>query len=117
MIKALDFENLYLRSKIPIPFVEDNFYLPPKVFIEGYFPVGTVFKFQETICSKKMDVYNDQVNDYCHAVSLLYSNKFKGNEDPDDPDEDEYKVIFHVDLSALFLILDPIDEQGNVIEL
>ncbi len=115
MIKAIDFENLFLRAKVPIPFVEDNFYLPQKVFIEGYFPVGTVFKFQEPICSKKMDVYNDQVNDYCHAVSLLYSNRFKGNESEDE--EDEYRVIFHVDLSALFLLTEPIDENGNAIEL
>ncbi len=115
MIKAFEFEGKFFRSKVPIPFVEDNFYLPAKVFIEGYFPAGTVFKFQEAICSKKIDVYNDQVNDYCHAVSLLYSNKFKGNESPDE--EDEYKVIFHVDLSALFLLLEPIDEQGNIIEL
>jgi hypothetical protein len=115
MIKALDFEGKFFRSKVPIPFVEDNFYLPAKVFIEGYFPVGTVFQFQEAICSKKIDVYNDQVNDYCHAVSLLYSNRFKGNESPDE--EDEYRVIFHVDLSALFLLVDPIDEQGNIIEL
>ncbi len=115
MIKSLDFENLYFRAKVPIPFVEDNFYLPAKVFIEGYFPVGTVFKFQEAICSKKIDVYNDQVNDYCHAVSLLYSNKFKGNEVPDE--DEEYKVIFHVDLSALFLLVEPIDEKGVQIEL
>lgn len=115
MIKALDFEGQFFRSKVPIPFVEDNFYLPAKVFIEGYFPAGTIFKFQEAICSKKIDVYNDQVNDYCHAVSLLYSNRFKGNESPDE--EDEYKVIFHVDLSALFLLVDPIDEQGNIIAL
>ena len=115
MIKALDFEGTFFRSKVPIPFVEDNFYLPAKVFVEGYFPVGTVFQFQEAICSKKIDVYNDQVNDYCHAVSLLYSNRFKGNESPDE--EDEYRVIFHVDLSALFLLVDPIDEQGNIIEL
>lgn len=115
MIKSFDFEGQFFRSKVPIPFVEDNFYLPAKVFIEGYFPAGTVFQFQEAICSKKIDVYNDQVNDYCHAVSLLYSNKFKGNESPDE--DDEYKVIFHVDLSALFLLLEPIDENGNAINL
>jgi hypothetical protein len=115
MIKALDFEERFFRSKVPIPFVEDNFYLPAKVFIEGYFPVGTIFKFQEAICSKKIDVYNDQVNDYCHAVSLLYSNKFKGNESPDE--DEEYKVIFHVDLSALFLLLEPLDDDGNAVEL
>lgn len=115
MIKAIEFEGKYFRSKVPIPFVEDNFYLPAKVFIEGYFPAGTVFQFQEAICSKKMDVYNDQVNDYCHAVSLLYSNRFKGNESEDE--EDEYKVIFHVDLSAFFMMLEPLDDKGNVIEL
>lgn len=115
MIKALDFEGKFFRSKVPIPFVEDNFYLPAKVFIEGYFPAGTIFKFQEAICSKKIDVYNDQVNDYCHAISLLYSNKFPGNESDDE--EDEYKVIFHVDLSAAFLLLDLLDENGNVVKL
>ena len=41
MIKAIEFEGKYFRSKVPIPFVEDNFYLPAKVFIEGYFPAGT----------------------------------------------------------------------------
>lgn len=115
MIKTLEFEGKYFRAKVPIPFVEDNFYLPAKVYIEGYFPAGTVFKFQEAICSKKIDVYNDQVNDYCHAVSLLYSNKFPGNQSDDD--DDEYKVIFHVDLSAFFLLLEPLDDSGNVIEL
>ncbi len=115
MIKSFDFEGAFFRAKVPIPFVEDNFYLPAKVFVEGYFPAGTIFKFQEAICSKKLDVYNDQVNDYCHAVSLLYSNKFQGNEAADD--EDEYKVIFHVDLSALFLLVEPIDASGNVIKL
>ena len=115
MMKSLEFEGLFLRSKVPIPFVEENFYLPKKVFIEGYFPVGTIFKFQDTVCSKKIDAYNstNEVNDYCHAVSLLYSNKFNGAE----ADEEEYKVIFHVDLSALFLLTDPIDKDGNIIEL
>lgn len=112
-IRALDLEGRFLRSKVPIPFVEDNFYLPPKVFVEGYFPVGTIFKFQETICSKKIDVYNDQVNDYCHAISLLYSNKFNGA----DENEDEYTVIFHVDLSSMFLLLDLLDENNNVVAL
>lgn len=115
MIKALEFDGLFLRAKVPIPFVESNFYMPAKVFVEGYFPAGTVFKFLEPICSKKVNEYNDLVNDYCHAVSLLYSNKFAGNESEDD--EDEYKVIFHVDLSALFLLTEPIDAEGNVIEL
>lgn len=112
-IRSLDLENIFLRSKVPIPFVEDNFYLPAKVFVEGYFPAGTVFKYQEAVCSKKIDVYNDQVNDYCHAVSLLYSNKFNGA----GSDEDEYTVIFHVDLSCLFLLTEPIDAEGNVIPL
>ena len=112
-ICALELEGRFLRSKVPIPFVEDNIYLPAKVFVEGYFPAGTVFKFQEAVCSKKIDVYNDQVNDYCHAVSLLYSNKFNGAGE----DEDEYTIIFHVDLSCLFLLTEPIDENGNVIPL
>ena len=28
MIKNLNFENLFLRSKVAIPFVEDNSFLP-----------------------------------------------------------------------------------------
>ena len=111
--KSLNFEELFLRSKVPIPFVEEDNYLPKKVFIDGYFPVGTIFKFQEPICSKKTDAYNSQVNDYCHAVSLLYSNKFNNADDS----EDEYTIIFHVDLSCLFLLTEPIDESGNLIEL
>ena len=113
MIKTLNFEKLFLRSKVPIPFVEDNSYLPPKVFIDGIFPAGTVFKFLEPVCSKKINAFGDQVNDYSHAASILFSNKFNGAA----PDEDEYTVIFHVDLSALFLITDPIDEQGNIINI
>lgn len=112
-IKPLDLEGRFLRSKLPIPFVEDNIYLPAKVFIEGYFPAGTIFKFQEAVCSKKIDVYNDQVNDYCHAVSLLYSNKFNGAA----KDEEEYTVIFHVDLSCLFMLTDLLDENGNAVTL
>ena len=111
MIINLDFENLFLRAKVAIPFVEDNNYLPEKVFVDGIFPAGTVFKFLEPICSKKVNAFGDQVNDYCHAASLLYSNKFNGD------DDDEYTVIFHVDLSALFLLTDPIDAQGNPISL
>ena len=114
-MRPFEFEGRFFRSKVPIPFVEENFYLPKKVFIEGYFPAGTIFKFQEPICSKKLDAYNstNEVNDYCHAVSLLYSNKFNGAEDS----EEEYKVIFHVDLSTLFLLADPLDENGNIVEL
>ena len=111
MIKTLNFENLFLRSKIAIPFVEYNNYLPEKVFIDGIFPAGTVFKFLEPVCSKKVNAYGDQVNDYSHAVSLLFSNKFNGA----NPDDDEFTIIFHVDLSALFLLTDPIDAQGNKI--
>ena len=109
--KSMEFEGLLLRSKVPIPFVEENFYLPPKVYVEGYFPVGTIFKFQETVCSKKMNPFGDQINDYCHAAALLYSNKLNGAAE----DEEEQKILFHVDLSALFLLLEPIDESGNII--
>ena len=111
--KSMEFEGLLLRSKVPIPFVEENFYLPPKVYVEGYFPVGTIFKFQETVCSKKMNPFGDQINDYCHAAALLYSNKLNGAAE----DEEEQKILFHVDLSALFLLLEPIDENGNIITL
>ena len=113
MIKNLDFENLFLRSKVAIPFVEDNNYLPEKIFIDGIFSAGTVFKFLEPICTKKVNAFGDQVNDYAQAASLLYSNKFNGAA----PDEDEYTIIFHVDLSSLFMLTDPIDAQGNLIEL
>ena len=114
-VKPLEFENLFLRATVPIPFVEENFYLPEKLFVEGYFPVGTVFKFLNPVCSKKIDAYNStrEVNDYCHAVSLLYINKFNGADDS----EEEYKIIFHVDLSALFLLTEPLDKNGNVIAL
>lgn len=113
MIRTLDADNLFLRSKVAIPFVEENSYLPNKIYVDGYFPAGTVFKFLEPICSKKTSAFGEQVNDYCHAASLLFSNKFNGAP----PDEDEYTVIFHVDLSALFLLTDPIDAQGNPIDL
>ncbi|MBR2773756.1 MAG: hypothetical protein IKD73_02080 [Selenomonadaceae bacterium] len=113
MITNLDFENLFLRAKVAIPFVEDNSFLPEKVFVDGIFRAGTVFKFLEPICSKKVNAFGDQVNNYCHAASLLYSNKFNGASD----DEDEYTVIFHVDLSALFLLTEPLDAEGNPIAL
>lgn len=113
MITNLNFENLFLRAKVAIPFVEDNNYLPEKVFVDGIFTAGTVFKFLEPICSKKINAFGDQVNDYSHAASLLYSNKFNGA----NSDEDEYTIIFHVDLSALFMICEPIDAQGNVIDI
>ncbi len=112
MLKNLDFENLYLRSKVAIPFVEDNLYLPEKVFVDGIFPAGTVFKFLEPICSKKINAFGEQINDYSHAASLLYSNKFNG-----DTDGDEYTIIFHVDLSALFLLAEPIDAKGNPLKI
>ncbi|MBR2732642.1 MAG: hypothetical protein IKD80_00080 [Selenomonadaceae bacterium] len=113
MIKNLNFDSLFLRSKVAIPFVEDNSFLPDKVFVDGYFPAGTVFMFLEPVCSKKINAFGDQVNDYSHAASLMFSNKFNGAS----PDEDEYTIIFHVDLSALFLLCEPIDAQGNSIAL
>ena len=113
MIRNLNFENLFLRSKVAIPFVEDNTFLPETVFIDGIFPAGTVFKFLEPICTKKINAFGDQVNDYAQAASLLFSNKFNGADD----DEDEYKIIFRVELSALFMLTDPIDAQGNLIDI
>lgn len=113
MVKGFEFEGLRLRAKVPIPFVEENFYLPQKVYVEGYFPVGTVFTFQEAVCSKKQNPFGDQINDYCHAAALVYSNRLNGAS----ADDEEQKIIFHVDLSALFLLLDPIDETGTIIKL
>lgn len=107
MITTLDFDNLFLRSKVAIPFVEDNSFLPEKVFVDGIFPAGTVFKFLEPVCSKKINAFGDQINDYSHAAALLYSNKFNGA----NSDEDEYTIIFHVDLSALFLLTEPINQK------
>lgn len=105
MIKNLDFENLFLRSKVDIPFVEDTNFLPDKIFVDGIFPAGTVFKFLEPFSGKKVKEYGSY--DYCHAASLLFSNKFNGAA----PDDDEFTIIFHVDLSALFLLTEPIDEK------
>lgn len=105
MIKNLNFENLFLRSKVDIPFVEDNHFLPEKIFVDGIFPAGTVFKFLEPFRGKRVNEFGEY--DYCHAASLLFSNKFNGAA----PDEDEYKIIFHVDLSALFLLTEPINVQ------
>ena len=113
MIKGFEFEGLRLRSKVPIPFVEENVFLPERIFVEGYFPTGTVVTFERPVCAKKMNAFEEQVNDYCHAAALIYTNRLNGAE----PDEDEYTVIFHVDLSALFLLFDPIDAEGNLIEL
>ena len=113
MINGLEFEGLRLRSKVPIPFVEENIFLPERIFVEGYFPIGTIVTFERPVCSKKTNAFDEQVNDYCHAAALIYSNKLNGA----DPDEDDYQVIFHVDLSALFLMFDPIDADGNLIPL
>ena len=112
-IKGLEYEGMLLRAKVPVPFVEENAYLPEKVYVEGYFSVGTVVRFQGTVCSKKIDPYEKQVNDYCHAAALLYSNRLNGAPNT----EEENALVFHVDLSALFLLFDPIDEEGNVIQL
>ena len=113
MVKNLNFDKIFLRSKVAIPFVEENSFLPEKVFVDGIFPAGTIFKFLQPICSKKVNAFGDQVNDYSHAASLMFSNKFNGAA----ADEDEYTIIFHVDLSALFLLCDPIDANGKIISL
>ena len=109
-IKALEFEGLRLRAKAPVPFVEENPYLPEKVYIEGYFPAGTVCTLISAVCSQKIDPYGKQVSDYCHAAALRYTGKDNG-------EVDDTEVIFHVDLSCLFLLFDPIDKAGNVIPL
>lgn len=112
-IKSLNFEGLMLRSKVPIPFVEEGFLLPRRVLVDGYFPSGTVFKYHRAVCSQKLDAHGEPANDYCHAVALEYNSRYNGGSEG----EKEEVVYFHVDLSALFLILDPIDENGQVIEL
>ncbi len=112
-ITGLELEGKFLRAKVPIPFVEENSCLPARVFVEGYFPAGTVFKCGKPVCSMKLNAFQDQVNDYCHAITLNYSERYNGN-----PEADTMKDIsFHVDLSALFLITDLLDESGNVVKL
>lgn len=112
-IKGLEFEGLTLRAKVPIPFVEEDYYLPSRVFVDGYFPAGTIFKFHKPVCSHKINSYGNEVNDYCHAASLMYSNRLNGAPDT----EEEKTIYFHVDLSALFLLLEPLDADGKVIAL
>ena len=112
-VKSFQFENRFFRTKVPIPFVEEAPCLPDTVFADGYFPVGTVVKFHRLVMSSKLDGYNEQINDYCHAAAMLYSNRFNG----DEQSEREYEIIFHVDLSAFFLLLEPIDSDGHVIDL
>ena len=93
-IKAFEFEGLRLRSKVPIPFVEENSYLPERVYIEGYWQM-------------------EHPDFSVRTVSLLYDSR----ENDSSADQEPYTVIFHVDLSALFLLFDPIDEDNHVIPL
>ncbi|HCB93579.1 MAG TPA: hypothetical protein DEP57_07200 [Selenomonas sp.] len=109
-VMGLELEGKFLRAKVPIPFVEENTCMPSRIYVEGYFPVGTVFKCGRPVCSVKLDPFQNQVNDYCHAIALTYSEKYNG-----DPNADTSRDIsFHVDLSALFLLTDLLDESGNV---
>lgn len=110
---GLELEGKLLRAKVPIPFVEENVCLPSRVYVEGYFSVGTVFKCGRPVCSVKLNPFQDQVNDYCHAITLIYSEKYNGNPDADASGD----ISFHVDLSALFLLTDLLDESGNVVAL
>ena len=104
-IKGFDFEGKLFRAKVPIPFVEDAHHLPKRVYVEGYFPVGTVFRFDQPVCSKKIDAFGEEANDYCHAAALVYSERFNGN--PDAPESED--IVFHIDLSAFFLLVEPVD--------
>ena len=104
-ISPYEFEGKLFRAKVPIPFSEAAYYLPKRVYVDGCFMPGTVFRFDKPVCAKKMDMKGEEVNDYCHAAALIYSERFNGN-----PDADEDKdIIFHVDLSAFFLLLEPAD--------
>ena len=107
-IKGFEFEGRFFRSKVPIPFVEATAYLQSRIYVEGYFPVGTVFRFGKPVCSQKTNAFREQVNDYCHAVSLVYSERFNGNPEA----KEEADITIHVDLSAFFLLLEPVDEDG-----
>ena len=107
-IKGFEFEGRFFRSKVPIPFVEAAAYLPNRVYVEGFFPAGTVFRFGKPVCSQKINAFKEQVNDYCHAVSMVYSERFNGNPEAKE-DED---ITIHVYLSSFFLLLEPVDEDG-----
>lgn len=106
-IHGFEFEEKLFRSKVPIPFVEATPYLPNKVYVEGYFPVGTVFQFGHPVCSQKINAFKEQVSDYCHAVSMIYSERFNGNPEAGEDND----IAFHVDLSSFFLLLEPVDED------
>ena len=104
-VKSYEFEGKLFRAKVPILFVEAAYYLPKRVYVDGYFTPGTVFQFDKPVCSKKMNNMNEETSDYCHAAALIYSERFNGN-----PDADEDKdILFHVDLSSFFLLLEPVD--------
>ena len=107
-IKGFEFEGKFFRSKVPIPFVEAAHYMPDRVYVEGYFPVGTVFRFGKPVCSQKINAFKEQVNDYCHAVSLVYSERFNGTPEAGDATD----ITIHVDLSSFFLLLEPLNEDG-----
>ena len=105
-IQGYEFEGKFFRSKVRIPFVEATPYLPGRVYVDGVFPAGTVFRFEEPVCSQKQSAFGEQVNDYCHAAALTYSERFNGSPEAGT----EKDIVFHVDLSAFFLLLEPLEE-------
>lgn len=107
-IQPFEFEGRFFRAKVPIPFVEATNYLPNRVYVEGCFSPGTVFKSGRPVCSQKINAFKNQVNDYCHAVSLIYSERFNGHPEADEAQD----ITFHVDLSSFFLLLEPVEEEG-----
>ena len=111
-IKSYDFEGKLFRAKVPIPFMEAAYYMPKRVYVDGCFMPGTVFKFDKPVCSKKMNMQGEEVNDYCHAAALIYSERFNGH--PEAEEDEDKDIVFHVDLSSFFLLLEPVEDDIKI---
>lgn len=104
-IEKFEMEGRLVRTKVPIPFVEAAHYMPKRVFVDGCFPAGTILKVGKPVCSKRVNAMREEVNDYCHAIALTYSERFNGNpESPEDAD-----IVCHIDLSSFFLLVEPVE--------
>ena len=106
-IQSYEFEGKFFRAKVPIPFSEAAYYLPKRVYVDGVFEPGTIFQFDKPVCSKRINLQGEEVNDYCHAAAMVYSERFNGNPNANE-DED---IAIHVDLSAFFLLLESVEDS------
>ncbi len=108
-IENFEMEGRLVRAKVPIPFVEAAHYMPKRVFEDGCFPAGTIFKVGKPVCSKRMNPMKEEVNDYCHAIALKYSERLNGNpEAPEDAD-----IVCHIDLSSFFLLVESVEGDAS----